>query len=176
MARSCYWNLERPRQPGDPAKHRHRPGLAPRNAAEDRPAALELPALFVWGAKDQLPPADVARDLAERIIDANLVVDAGDIPHIDQADAVATAINGFPREPAPQQSGTARARSARERSSSTWHPARRECRTGERRRPKTDPRRSPAPQISEAGVLQFRRSALLRADCRTRRLLFLRAQ
>jgi hypothetical protein len=85
MARSCYSDLGRPRQ---------------------------IPALFAWGAKDQLAHADVARDLAERMSDANLAVDAGHNPHIDQPDAVATAINRFPRQPASQKRGTARARSA----------------------------------------------------------------
>jgi pimeloyl-ACP methyl ester carboxylesterase len=71
---------------------------------DDRLAAIEVPALFVWGAKDQVAPADVARDLAERMSDANLAVieDAGHIPHIDQPDAAATAINGFLRQPASQ--------------------------------------------------------------------------
>lgn len=71
---------------------------------DDRLAAVEMPTLFVWGAKDQLAPADVARDLAERMSDAKLAVieDAGHIPHIDQPDAVATAINGFLRQPASQ--------------------------------------------------------------------------
>ena len=62
-------------------------------------AALDVPTLFAWGAKDQLAPADVARDLALRMTDAQLTVieDAGHIPHIDQPDAVAAAINGFLR-------------------------------------------------------------------------------
>jgi pimeloyl-ACP methyl ester carboxylesterase len=74
---------------------------------DDALAALEVPTLFAWGANDQLAArnpgslarADVARDLARRMRDAQLTVieDAGHIPHIDQPDAVAAAINGFLR-------------------------------------------------------------------------------
>jgi pimeloyl-ACP methyl ester carboxylesterase len=79
-------------------------GWRPEMRLDDALAALEIPVLLVWGAKDQLAPADVARDLTERMIDAELTVidDAGHIPHIDQPDAVAAAINGFLRQPAPQ--------------------------------------------------------------------------
>jgi pimeloyl-ACP methyl ester carboxylesterase len=89
---------------------------------DDRLAAIEVPALLVWGAKDQAP-ADVARDLAERMSDANHAVDAGHIPHIDQPDAAATAINGFPRKPAWGIGGAARrcvGRSSRARVVGRW--------------------------------------------------------
>ena len=71
---------------------------------DDPLAALEVPALFAWGAKDQLAPADVGRDLVERMSSAQLAVidDAGHIPHIDQPGAVATAMNEFLRQPACQ--------------------------------------------------------------------------
>src|SRR4051794_31447034 len=67
----------------------------PEMRLDDSLAAIEVPVLFVWGAEDQLAPAAVARDLAERMSDAKLAVieDAGHIPHIDQPDAVTTAIN-----------------------------------------------------------------------------------
>ena len=86
-------------------------GWRPEMRLDDRLAAVELPTLFVWGAKDQMAPADVARDLAERMSDAKLAVieDAGHIPHIDQPAAVATAINGFLRQSTSRWSGTVRA-------------------------------------------------------------------
>ena len=74
-------------------------GWRPETRLNDPLAALKVPTLFVWGAKDQLASANVGRDLAKRMTDAQLIVieDAGHIPHIDQPDAVATAINGFLR-------------------------------------------------------------------------------
>jgi pimeloyl-ACP methyl ester carboxylesterase len=74
-------------------------GWRPEMRLDDALAALDVPTLFAWGAKDQVARADVARDLARRMRDAQLTVieDAGHIPHIDQPDAVAAAINGFLR-------------------------------------------------------------------------------
>lgn len=71
---------------------------------DDAVAALAVPTLFVWGENDQLAPADVARALAQRMPDAKVAVisDAGHIPHIDQPDAVAAAINGFLHQLASQ--------------------------------------------------------------------------
>ena len=81
-------------------------GWRPDMRLDDTLAALEVPTLFAWGAKDQLAPADVGRGLAERMSNAQLAVieDAGHIPHIDQPDAVATAINRFLQQPVPQLS------------------------------------------------------------------------
>jgi pimeloyl-ACP methyl ester carboxylesterase len=74
-------------------------GWRPEMRLNDALAALEVPTLFVWGASDQLARADVARDLARRMRNAQLTVieDAGHIPHLDQPDAVAAAINQFLR-------------------------------------------------------------------------------
>ena len=71
---------------------------------DDAVAALAVPTLFVWGENDQLAPADVARALTQRMPDAKVAVisDAGHIPHIDQPDAVAAAINGFLHQLASQ--------------------------------------------------------------------------
>jgi 2-hydroxy-6-oxonona-2,4-dienedioate hydrolase len=79
-------------------------GWRPEMRLDDALVALQVPTLFAWGAKDQLAPADLARDLARRMSDAKLTViqDAGHIPHIDQPDPVAAAINGFLRQPASQ--------------------------------------------------------------------------
>jgi pimeloyl-ACP methyl ester carboxylesterase len=70
----------------------------PEMRLDDRLAALETPTMFVWGANDRLAPAH--RALVARMSDAKLTViqDAGHIPHIDQPDAVATAINEFLRQ------------------------------------------------------------------------------
>jgi pimeloyl-ACP methyl ester carboxylesterase len=72
-------------------------GWRPEMRLDDALVALEVPTLFVWGARDQLAPSDVARDFSRRMKDAQLTVieDAGHIPHIDQPDAVAAAINRF---------------------------------------------------------------------------------
>ena len=61
-------------------------GWRPEMRLDDPLAALEVPTLFAWGAKDQLAPADVGRDLAQWMSNAKLAVieDAGHIPHIDQ--------------------------------------------------------------------------------------------
>ncbi len=74
-------------------------GWRPETRLDDALAGLEIPTLFAWGARDQLARADVARALVRRMRDAQLTVidDAGHIPHIDQPDAVAGAINGFLR-------------------------------------------------------------------------------
>jgi pimeloyl-ACP methyl ester carboxylesterase len=77
-------------------------GWRPDTRLDDPLAALEVPTLFAWGAKDQLAPSNVGRDLAKRMSNAQLTVieDAGHIPHIDQPDAVATAVKRFLHEPA----------------------------------------------------------------------------
>jgi len=74
-------------------------GWRPEMRLDDALTTLEVPTLFAWGARDQVARADVARDLARRMKDAQLTVidDAGHLPHIDQPDAVAAAINGFLR-------------------------------------------------------------------------------
>jgi pimeloyl-ACP methyl ester carboxylesterase len=74
-------------------------GWRPDMRLDDTLAALDVPTLFAWGARDQLARADVGRDLARRMRDAQLTMieDAGHIPHIDQPDAAAAAINGFLR-------------------------------------------------------------------------------
>ena len=81
-------------------------GWRPEMRLDDPLAALEVPALFAWGAEDQLAPADVGHGLAGRMSNAQVAVieDAGHIPHIDQPDAVATAINRFLHQPPPQLS------------------------------------------------------------------------
>jgi pimeloyl-ACP methyl ester carboxylesterase len=77
-------------------------GWRPEMRLDDALAALDVPTLFVWGANDQLAHPDVARDLARRMGNAQLTVieDAGHIPHLDQPDAVAAAINQFLCQPA----------------------------------------------------------------------------
>jgi pimeloyl-ACP methyl ester carboxylesterase len=60
-------------------------------------AGLQVPTLFVWGDKDRIAPSSIGFDLAERMSNAKVVLmdDAGHIPHIDQPQAVANAINSF---------------------------------------------------------------------------------
>jgi pimeloyl-ACP methyl ester carboxylesterase len=77
-------------------------GWRPEMRLDDTLTALKVPTLLVWGANDQLAPANVARDLAGRMSDAKLAVidDAGHIPHLDQPAAVAQAVNRFLHQPA----------------------------------------------------------------------------
>jgi pimeloyl-ACP methyl ester carboxylesterase len=91
-------------------------GWRPEMRLDDALAALEAPTLFLWGASDQLARPDVARDLAWRMRNAQLTVieDAGHIPHIDQPDAVAAAINQFLRRDFSEPIGNRRNRATAE--------------------------------------------------------------
>lgn len=77
-------------------------GWRPEMRLDDTLTGLSVSTLFVWGANDQLAPANLARDLAGRMSNANVTVidDAGHIPHLDQPAAVAQAVNEFLHQPA----------------------------------------------------------------------------
>ena len=72
-------------------------GWRPQLRLEGALATLSVPTLFICGDHDPLAGPDVGRDLATRMPDARITVitDAGHIPHLDQPDAVATALNQF---------------------------------------------------------------------------------
>ena len=72
-------------------------GWRPELRLEDALAALAVPTLFVIGEHDSLCPPDIARELTTRMPDARITVtpDAGHIPHLDQPEPVATALNQF---------------------------------------------------------------------------------
>jgi pimeloyl-ACP methyl ester carboxylesterase len=66
-------------------------------------ALVTLPAstLFICGDHDPLASPDVARQLSTGMPDAHLTVipDAGHIPHLDQPEPVAAALNEFLSHP-----------------------------------------------------------------------------
>jgi pimeloyl-ACP methyl ester carboxylesterase len=72
-------------------------GWRPQLRLDDALAALAVPTLFVCGEHDSLCPPEIARELTTRMPDAHITVipDAGHIPHLDQPEAVATALNQF---------------------------------------------------------------------------------
>ena len=72
-------------------------GWRPELRLDDALAALAVPTLFVWGEHDSLCPPDTARELTTRMRDAHITVipDAGHIPHLDQPEPVAMALNQF---------------------------------------------------------------------------------
>ena len=72
-------------------------GWRPQLRLESALATLPVPTLFICGDHDPLAGPDVGRDLTTRMPDARITVipDAGHIPHLDQPDAVATALNQF---------------------------------------------------------------------------------
>ena len=76
-------------------------GWRPELRLDDALAALAVPTLFVCGEHDLLRPPDIARELATRMPDARITVipDAGHIPHLDQPELVAAALNDFLSQP-----------------------------------------------------------------------------
>jgi pimeloyl-ACP methyl ester carboxylesterase len=76
-------------------------GWRPQLRLEGALATLPVPTLFIWGDHDPLAGPDVGRDLAPRMPDARITVipDAGHIPHLDQPEPVAAALNEFLGQP-----------------------------------------------------------------------------
>ena len=72
-------------------------GWRPELRLDDALAALTVPTLFVCGEHDSLCPPNIARELTTRMPDVHitLIPDAGHIPHLDQPQPVATALNQF---------------------------------------------------------------------------------
>ena len=72
-------------------------GWRPQLRLETALTQLSVPTLFICGDHDPLAGPDVARDLTTRMPDARLTVipDAGHIPHLDQPERVAAALNDF---------------------------------------------------------------------------------
>jgi len=70
-------------------------GQRPEVFIRDDMARLGVPTQFVWGDHDSVMPAADGEDLAYRMADAKITVieDAGHMPHLDQPDAVAAALN-----------------------------------------------------------------------------------
>src|SRR6476619_3920455 len=72
-------------------------GWRPQLRLESALATLPVPTLFICGDHDPLAGPDVGRDLTTRMPDAHITVitDAGHIPHLDQPEPVAAALNDF---------------------------------------------------------------------------------
>lgn len=58
-------------------------------------ACLEVPTRFVWGDQDRVAAFRIGDELARRMSDGELTVikDAGQMPQLDQPEAVAVAVN-----------------------------------------------------------------------------------
>jgi len=69
----------------------------PDRGLEHRAHRIAAPTLIVWGAADRIIAAAYAQEFAQRIAGARvkLIERAGHLPHLEQADAVAAAVNGF---------------------------------------------------------------------------------
>ena len=78
-------------------------GQRPEVIMQEAMTSLEVPTRFVWGDQDSFLPSAHGADLARRMKHGQLAVieDAGHIPHLDQPEAVAAAVNSFLRAPAP---------------------------------------------------------------------------
>ena len=76
-------------------------GWRPQLRLEGALATLPVPTLLIWGDHDPLAGPDVGRDLTTRMPDARITVipDAGHIPHLDQPEPVAAALNDFLSQP-----------------------------------------------------------------------------
>jgi len=76
-------------------------GWRPQLRLESALATLPVPTLFICGDHDPLAGPDVGRDLTTRMPDARITVipDAGHIPHLDQPEPVAAALNEFLAQP-----------------------------------------------------------------------------
>lgn len=72
-------------------------GWRPQLRLETALTQLSVPTLFICGDHDPVAGPDVARNLITRMPDARLTVipDAGHIPHLDQPEGVAAALNDF---------------------------------------------------------------------------------
>jgi pimeloyl-ACP methyl ester carboxylesterase len=76
-------------------------GWRPQLRLEAALVTLPVPTLFICGDHDPLASPDVARQLSTGMPDAHLTVipDAGHIPHLDQPEPVAAALNEFLSHP-----------------------------------------------------------------------------
>jgi pimeloyl-ACP methyl ester carboxylesterase len=70
-------------------------GLRPQLSMHEDMKHLPAPTRFVWGDQDQVATSQIAYELAQNMRDATLevITDAGHLPHLDQPQAVAAAIN-----------------------------------------------------------------------------------
>lgn len=76
-------------------------GWRPQLRLESALTTLPVPTLFICGDHDPLAGPELGRDLTTRMPDARITVitDAGHIPHLDQPEPVAEALNDFLAQP-----------------------------------------------------------------------------
>jgi pimeloyl-ACP methyl ester carboxylesterase len=69
----------------------------PDRGLKNRIHRVAAPTLIVWGRQDRIIASDYAQEFAERIAGSRIAMidDAGHLPHLEQPDAVASAVRGF---------------------------------------------------------------------------------
>ena len=72
-------------------------GVRPELQLRQEMTGLRVPTLFAWGDSDKVEPFNTGQTLAAEMPTAQFtrIDDAGHIPHVDQPEAVAAAINQF---------------------------------------------------------------------------------
>jgi len=76
-------------------------GWRTRMMTRDTLASIDVPTQFIWGDRDAFAPPSSGQDMVHRMRHAaiDIVPDAGHLPHMDEPEIVATAINDFLSDP-----------------------------------------------------------------------------